>query len=87
MHSNAVVTFEQSRADVSNRAIYSFSAYAAASSVVTPRSFAKSLLLPINMVHMCSAPWSRSSFSHFSMFSKVFGFVISYTSKAPTAPL
>ncbi len=68
MHSNAVATFELSSADVSSSAIDSFSAYTAASLVETYLSSAKSDLLPISMVTICSAPWSLNSFNHFSTF-------------------
>ena len=77
MHSNAATTFELSSAEVSSKAIYSFSANTPASSYCTYLSFSKSDLFPISIKTIFSAPWSRSSLSHFSTFSKLCGLVIS----------
>lgn len=56
IHSNAATTFELSRADVSSKAIYSFSAKTPASSYYTYLSFSKSDLFPISIKTMFSAP-------------------------------
>lgn len=44
-------------------------------------------LLPTSMTTMFGSAWSLSSFNHLSTFSKVTCLEMSYTNRAPTAPL
>ena len=66
---------------------FALPANALASSVGTARKCRKSDLLPTNIITIFASAWSRNSFSHLSTFSYVMCFAMSYTSKAPTAPL
>lgn len=82
----ALSTFKDSRAEVSMKYIFSFSANSLASSVDTARKCRRSALFPTSMTTAYASVWSRSSFNHLSTFSNVNCRVTSYTTKAPTAP-
>ena len=62
-------------------------AYDSPVSVLTARALARSVLLPTSIIVMSAVAFSRSSASHLSTFSKETSFVMSYTTRAPTAPL
>lgn len=57
------------------------------SSVETTRCDRRSVLLPTIMIHTHGSACSFSSLIHLSRFSNVAGFVMSYRTSAPTAPL
>lgn len=58
-----------------------------ASSVGTALRCFRSDLFPTRIIQMFGSAWSFSSFSHFCTFSNVGCLAISYTTRAPTAPL
>uniref|UniRef100_A0A3Q7EJ25 Uncharacterized protein n=1 Tax=Solanum lycopersicum TaxID=4081 RepID=A0A3Q7EJ25_SOLLC len=63
----AVSTFVDSRADVSIKNKFSFSANSFASSVGTARRLPKSVLLPTSMMTMFLSAWPRSSSNHLAI--------------------
>lgn len=81
----ALSTFELSSALVSMKWMFLCYAYFWASSVETAHCDFRSDLLPTSNTTILYSACSLSSLYHFSMFAKVCYFVISYTSKAPTA--
>ena len=54
-------------------------------SVWTTRAFSKSVLLPTSIIVISCVAFSFSSPSHFSTFENDVSFVMSYTTRAPTA--
>ena len=85
---NAASTFELSKADVSIwlKSFLLENYYTSFTSTFRDSS-AKSLLLPTNNIRIPGGPLVLSSYIQLSTFKKLLLLVISYTIKAPTAPL
>ena len=78
-------TLEEVSAEASRKVMPRSAAYALPCSVDTARCCDRSVLLPTSIIVMSAVAFSLSSANHLSTFSNEFSFVMSYTTRAPTA--